>query len=249
MKMKQTDQSGFSIIEALLILVAVCILGFTGWYVYHAKQASDQNYSAVTNSTVPTYKNKTSTKAATAAKANPYAGWSTASLQYEKMSFKYPPSWQLSNTSKDEQATGGTATPGADTAVLTSPNGLLVSLESGVAGVGDSDGIDSVLPGAQHINTLGGSYYLDFYAHGPDNPTVAQGACVDKSASASGIPYIASKNIQLANIIAPASDIGNPAADLFCIQYKNVTAEQQDLTLEHDASYNDAKLIIESLAY
>jgi hypothetical protein len=234
---KSSFSSGFSIVESLLVLVVIGILGFTGWYVYHAKQTSDKNYSAAASTTVPTYKK------------NPYAGWKTASLQYEKVSFKYPSSWQLSNTSKDEQVTGGTATPGADTAVLTSPNGLLVSLESGVAGVGDSNGIDSVLPGAQPINTLGGSYYLDFYAHDPDSPTFEQGACIDKSASASGMPYIASKNIQLANIIAPTSDIGSPAADLFCIQYKNVSVEQQDLTLEHDASYNDAKLIIESLTY
>ncbi|HSX30505.1 MAG TPA: hypothetical protein VLE99_01165 [Candidatus Saccharimonadales bacterium] len=48
--MKNTDQTGFSIVEALLILVVVGILGFTGWYVYHAKQASDKTYSATSNS-------------------------------------------------------------------------------------------------------------------------------------------------------------------------------------------------------
>lgn len=57
---------------------------------------------------------------------------------------------------------------------------------------------------------------------------------------------LASKNTQLTNAVGQSTA---PAADLFCIKYKNVAAEQQDLTLEQDASYNDAKLIIESLAY
>jgi len=41
-------QQGFSAVEALLILVVIGILGFTGWYVYHARQPSDKDYSSAT---------------------------------------------------------------------------------------------------------------------------------------------------------------------------------------------------------
>ena len=88
MLVNRSKQSGFSIIEALLILVAVSILSFTGWYVYHAKQASDKDYSAVTNSTIPTYKEKTDTK------ANPYADWNTYCSTTGGMCFKYPANWR-----------------------------------------------------------------------------------------------------------------------------------------------------------
>lgn len=57
--MKRTNQTGFSVVEALLMLVVIGILGFTGWYVYHAKQASDKDYSAASKSTVPRYTHKT----------------------------------------------------------------------------------------------------------------------------------------------------------------------------------------------
>jgi Tfp pilus assembly protein PilV len=67
--MKKHDSNlGFSVVEALLILVVVGILGFTGWYVYHAKQTSDKNYSAASESTVPTYKKKATTNNASTSK-------------------------------------------------------------------------------------------------------------------------------------------------------------------------------------
>jgi hypothetical protein len=56
-------QSGFSAVEALLILVIVGIVGFTGWYVYHA-QTTANKYFKPTNSGAPAFKNN-SKKAAT----------------------------------------------------------------------------------------------------------------------------------------------------------------------------------------
>lgn len=64
---RQDTNLGFSIVEALLILVVIGILGFTGWYVYHVRQTADKNHSAAANATVPTYKKKIDTKAKTAA--------------------------------------------------------------------------------------------------------------------------------------------------------------------------------------
>jgi Tfp pilus assembly protein PilV len=47
---QKANQKGFSIVEALLILVVLGLLGFTGWFVYHAKQSSDKSYSTAANS-------------------------------------------------------------------------------------------------------------------------------------------------------------------------------------------------------
>lgn len=48
------DQRG-AIVESLLIIVVVGILGFTVWYVYHARQNSDKNLSnaAVSGQSTP----------------------------------------------------------------------------------------------------------------------------------------------------------------------------------------------------
>lgn len=76
------NSQGFSAVEALLILVVVGILGFTGWFVYHSKQAADKSLTT-TNSTVPTYKKRTSTNTkatTTLSKQNGY-------------SFSYPSAW------------------------------------------------------------------------------------------------------------------------------------------------------------
>jgi len=58
---KQMGQSGFGAVEASLVLVAFCIVGFTGWYVYHAKQVADKTLAG-TSSTVPTFTRNTGAK-------------------------------------------------------------------------------------------------------------------------------------------------------------------------------------------
>ena len=54
------NQSGFSAVEALLILIIVGILGFTGYFVWHAKQSADKSLTP-NNSTTPVIKKKTTT--------------------------------------------------------------------------------------------------------------------------------------------------------------------------------------------
>ncbi len=243
---KKINTKGFATTELLVALAVVIVIGVVGGVVYH----QDHKTKAATTSSQTSTKSSTQTKTSTTPPADPYAGWKTAALTYEKATFKYPSSWQISNTSQTESETGGTVTPGADTATATSPTGLIVSINTGEAGIGDSDGIDSVLPGAQPINTLGSSYYLDFYANVHVSATDAQGACVDKDATvATGVPYIPSKNIQLANVSGTSA---SSATDLICIKYQDAqgTAQAKPVsTFEQDASYNDAKLIIESLSY
>lgn len=234
--------NGFGLAGVIIIILALAIVGGAGTYVYHrdheVESVGTRSSSSEKDSTGNTSSNMHTT-------ADSYAGWLTANLQYEKASFKYPTSWAISNTSKDETQTGGVANPGADSVILTSSTGQIVSIETGLPYTFEND-TATVLPGAQSIKSLGGTYYLDFYNR-TNSSTDAIAACLDKSAMTAGneSPYITSKNITL----APSS----PAADLICIQYapdaQGNTAPRPVSAFEQDASFNDAKLIIESLTY
>jgi len=88
--MKRTSQTGFSVVEALLILMIVGILSFTGWYVYHAKQAADKNYAATD-----------SAPASSSARANNSAGLG--------FTVKYPSTWTKTDDSAQAQVCTGDA--------------------------------------------------------------------------------------------------------------------------------------------
>jgi uncharacterized protein HemX len=40
------NQRGFSTVEGVLVVVALALIGFVGWYVYHTKQTSDKALNA-----------------------------------------------------------------------------------------------------------------------------------------------------------------------------------------------------------
>jgi hypothetical protein len=52
---KQSSQKGFAIVEVLLIVVALVILGFTGWFVYHSKQTADKTLSSTNDAAVKSF--------------------------------------------------------------------------------------------------------------------------------------------------------------------------------------------------
>jgi uncharacterized protein HemX len=70
------DERGTGHLEAALIVVVVAIIGFVGWYVYHAKQNTDRALNTTNNSTgTQTGSGKNKTQPA------PAASTSNASLQ------------------------------------------------------------------------------------------------------------------------------------------------------------------------
>jgi hypothetical protein len=56
------NQRGFSAVESLLVIVAVAIIGFVGWYVFHAKQTTDKNLGSSGSSQAGSGKSAASTK-------------------------------------------------------------------------------------------------------------------------------------------------------------------------------------------
>jgi uncharacterized protein HemX len=55
------EQSGFSIVETVLLLVIVAAIAGVGWYVYHAQQKTSDTFNAATensNNVSPQFKSK-----------------------------------------------------------------------------------------------------------------------------------------------------------------------------------------------
>jgi prepilin-type N-terminal cleavage/methylation domain-containing protein len=171
---RQNSSSGFSIIEVLLVLVVVGILGFTGWYVYHARQTSDKDYTVATQSTVP---------------ASPYASWKTGSLQFERVSYQYPSNWAITNTSHASNLTEGCVTPGYDNVTLTSPSGHQIQLRTGVSCIGDGGAKEY---GSVSVKSLGQNGYLVLENTPPGLDPDATGpayACLSQTAMAAAGVY------------------------------------------------------------
>lgn len=60
--MKQSRQAGFTVVEVLLVLVFLAIIGFTGYYVWHAQKNTDKTLSDTGNSqTAKSTKGKSTT--------------------------------------------------------------------------------------------------------------------------------------------------------------------------------------------
>lgn len=240
MRKASLNTKGFGLVAVLLVVVVLAIIGGAGAYVYHKNHKAKPATSTTTSSS----KSSSSTQNKLPTPVDPYIGWKAATLKYEQATFKYPASWQISNTSKDEAATGGTVTPGSDEAVLTSPSGLTVHIDTGEAGFNNAT--DTILS-TDPIATLGGSYHLVFYTHDSSNLTTPQAACVSATTtSGASFGFVPSKNIQMTGTNASSAN------NAVCLEYDNAQGNRiakPVSTFKQDVSYGDAKLIIESLAY
>ncbi len=255
--MKNTNQSGFSVIESLLILVVVGILGFTGWYVYHSQQAASKNYSAAGNSMAPTYKKRTPAKsgATSISRAssvqNPSAGWKTGTLSYEKVTYQYPADWTVTDSSSSTPKGTGCVYPGMDNVVLTSPSNHQVTLNTGVACIG---GTAAKTFGSISITALGKDLYItladtDMSGMGGSTPTGPTSACLSPTATQSGYPTgLKSKNIFMNGSAAMPYNEFCYWPYLFNSSNANpprLTAQQ----MESSADFMAAKQIFESMKY
>lgn len=83
---KLNNHSGFSVVEALLMLLIVGILGFVGWFVYHSQKVADKSYNAQSSA-------GQATTTADNAKTEAMASWSTFNNETIGLTFKYPSDW------------------------------------------------------------------------------------------------------------------------------------------------------------
>lgn len=244
---KLNNHSGFSAVEALLILIIVGILGFTGWYVYHAKQTSNKDYSAAANSTVPSYKKKTATKPTATVAPDPYTGWKSASLKYEKVAYKYPSDWTVTDKSASSPKGAGCVYPGTDNVILTSPSNHQVELRTGLECNGGAGAkIFDTIP----VASLGQNLHISLAASDlSGTPTDPTSACLYPTATQAGYPpNLKSKNL----FVNGSSDIPD---DEFCyfpylFNSRDGTPPQLSASeMENSADFTTAKLIFESMKY
>jgi hypothetical protein len=124
--MKKVNQNGFSVIEVTVFILIVGLIGAAAYYVGTKKH--DDHRAVVAPST----------SQRSQASKDPYKSWNSYTLRYEKLSFKYPSSWKLSDSS-------GTVnlTPNTDQVYLSNDSGFGFSINDGAKPGGDPTPLDT----------------------------------------------------------------------------------------------------------
>jgi len=226
------NKNGFTVVETLLTILILAVIGFGGYYVWHTQDNKVKTVSTTT---------ETST--------SPYAGWKTATLKYEKITYQYPANWKIT----DYSSPGGCTTPGSDLVYLTSPNNEQVVLHTGIDCIGDGGAVD--FGTAVPITALGQNLYLVFQnwaGEGPaDQPSVPQFACLGPTSSPNTPFDFIAKNIFHSDYTS-ASD--KATQNSFCYytynnQSKTPLPAESVSSIENSHDFTTAELIFESMHY
>lgn len=121
-------QSGFSAVEALLIVLVIAALATCGFVVHQRLKSTNTKSTAATSPSQSTGKQKSTTDTQPA--QNVYAGWKTYTSSADNFSIKYPPTWALDS----KNGSAGTVT--ADYATLTSPSKTVLHMYADTGGKG-----------------------------------------------------------------------------------------------------------------
>lgn len=84
-------QSGFSLVEGLLIAVVLTVVGFGGWYVW------DMNNNRETSKQYPVQENTENEKVPTSEEPTTHEGWKKYSNENFSLTFYYPSDWDMSS--------------------------------------------------------------------------------------------------------------------------------------------------------
>jgi hypothetical protein len=133
-----------------LIGLAVAALAAGAVYYFENNKVTDLTNQLNTAKTSLAAANKKLAGSATSTSTATTTKLATATLKDEKLSFSYPTTWKLTNTSQ------ASTDPGAnqDTATMTSPDGFVVSLNAGLDGIGGACP-DCVLSLSKIITSMG----------------------------------------------------------------------------------------------
>lgn len=228
-----------------LALVAVASIAFSV-YAWQQNRQLTADLATKNNQIADLQKQKSgqttpAPSATTTPATDPYTGWKSATLKYEKATFKYPSTWTVTNVSTPNGTTGN-ITPGSDQITLTSTTGLTLKFSTGVSGIGGGPYFGTVLS-TTPIATLGGNYYLGFGTNGADSHSTSASAGHIGTASTSQANFISSKNV---------TSTGGQAYDVISLAYFDASGSAIDKPVsafQSDTSYSDALLIIKPLSY
>jgi Tfp pilus assembly protein PilE len=172
------NENGFTFVEALLIILILAVIGGVGYMVYH------NNHKSKTAS-VSTTAAKTSTATTSKATTSTSSTLKTYSSDYAGVSFQYPSTWSLK-----AQTDAGASSSSAQEAVLTSPNGFVLTYYDYIAprgGTCPNGSQDVTLTSVQQITTANSPHGLYLVESGsnigldmqePAPSTGDQGTCI-----------------------------------------------------------------------
>ena len=249
----QNNNKGFSAIEGLLIVLVLAVIGFGGYYVWHTQHQSKTSTSIIASASS---KNSPSTsKQAITTTPNPYAGWKSYTLTDEKLSFQYPPTWQIT----DYTNTGtGNQDYHADWVTLKSNDNFEFDINDGLLGAGDPMPLISKDPVA--VTYAGQSAYMVFYATGnmgaPGSVNYSQVAgfrLLTNPSQQGSIPNNKNVTVHMASYFsasASSSSSSAPGQMLISGGYNNISKFPSSVEQAmQDKEYQNAKLVIESMHY
>jgi len=224
------NNKGFTLVEVLLLIVVLILVGGLGYLGY--KQVNKKSTTSTSSTTASTTKTTA---------VDPYAGWKTGTLKYEKLSFKYPSNWNL----VDNSVTGSKYAfqPGIDILKLISPTGSQIDLDAG----GGSSGTSDVVVDSTPITFLGGNDYLNALTYPKayaDPSSLVYSECIGTTPT-TALPDVKAKNVT-ASVAAGSFEIGDPARLLFCFSPMSPNTSE---SIKSSADFATAKLIFESMKY
>jgi len=232
------NESGFGAIEAILVVVIVAAIAGVGWYVWKAKK-----------NTLATYNGTASVSATTkpaAQTSNPYSGWKSYTLQFEKISFKYPSDWTITDTSSTSNSSPDVS-PGQDNVTVKSNDPMEIVIQTGDTGVDYGCPSNKVLSSTP-IKLLGSTQYLNFLGgcdeDSPANNNVSGGS-IYTSATAL-YPFPSSKNISISKTAVAGTET---PVNSFTITYSTTSASYPVSHFQQDKNYATAVKILESMTY
>jgi hypothetical protein len=223
---KQTNEDGFSAVEAILILIVVAIIGFAGWFVWHSQQATSKTLDAANNSSAASSsKQSTTSKPSNQTQSDPYAGWKSYTLANSKISFKYPSAWQLSDSSGDGEHA-------SDMVSLKGNNDFSLNITVSDTGHPGADYTPTVVT-AQPVNFAGNQGYLDFVSGTPSqDQSVVYSVALSQSKNDPFDVFQHNGN----NILVEGT-------------YKDGGNGQSASAATSDPNYANTKLLVESISY
>jgi hypothetical protein len=147
----KNNQSGFTVVEVLLLLIFLAIIGFIGVYVAHNRSGKPVAVSSSTS--------KSANSSKSTAAPDPYIGWKQYCSAHEKSCFKYPSNWTFT-----DNCGSAYACQDMDNVTITSPSKSTVGFTSSVTGRGgDCAGAqDSFITTVTPLPKASGLYIVQF---------------------------------------------------------------------------------------
>lgn len=91
------NQSGFSPVEVVVVLVIIGVVSGAGWFVWSKNKPVETKTTTQSSQSTDTAKTDNQNKAADEAPEDKYADWTQASFELAEMDFKYPKSLTMTH--------------------------------------------------------------------------------------------------------------------------------------------------------